>query len=169
VKQDKEKHYLDACIFAAFLNQTSEVDNYQECLPVIQAAERQEIMAFTSTVSLSEVIYIKESPEIREDVQEEIISKLFNSPWLNLISFEPVVAQVTRQIARKYKRKPLDTVHLASALRVGAKFFHTIDQKLINSLPYGVDLSPDFSQTLIVQRPSGFQTAIDFTQPDLRI
>ena len=161
MKTSKERHYFDACIFSAFLNQTSEPDRYQECLPIMQAAERGEIMAFTSTLSLSEVIYIKGQPEISEEVQEEIIATLFRSPWLNLIAYEPEVAFLNRRIARKYRLKPIDTVHLASALRVKAIAFHTIDDKLIRAVPSGVHLLPDYSETLLVQRPTGFQIGLD--------
>ena len=151
----KERHYLDACVLLAFLNQVAEPERYQECLPVMKASERGEINAFTSTLSLSEVIFLKGIDN--ENIQEEIIETFFRSPWLTMIAYEPEVALISRRIARKYRTKPMDSNHLASALKVQAKVFHTIDERLIKNLEGAISLEPEFSEPMVVQRPTGFQ------------
>ncbi len=158
---DKPLHYLDSGVFSGFLNGEAEPENFAECEAVIQAAEQGVIRAFTSVFTMGEVVYIKSPPgkePLPVETQEEIISQLFNSPWLERVSFEPDMAEINRFLLRQYgggKRalQPYDSVHLATAIRMKVDYFNTIDGELIKRLPNSISYPPRYPKLVIIQRP----------------
>jgi predicted nucleic acid-binding protein len=158
---DKPKHYLDSGVFSGFLNREAEPDNFLECKTLIQAAEQEEIEAYTSAFSMGEVVYIKTPPGMEpllEEIQEKIISDIFLSPWLRLVSFEREMAEINRYLMRQYggskkDLRPYDSVHLATAIRMKVDFFNTIDDELIKRLPPKICCPPRYTKLMIIQRP----------------
>lgn len=155
-------HYLDAGIFSGFLNGQAEPDVFPECDNIIRAAEDGLIRAVTSVMTMGEVVYIKPAPgkdPLPPQVQEEIISQLLDSSWLLRAAFEPDMAEINRYLLRQYggqgKRslKPMDAIHLATALRLQASFFDTLDNTLISRLPSTISYPPRYPKPLIIQRP----------------
>ncbi|NEQ97664.1 MAG: type II toxin-antitoxin system VapC family toxin [Cyanothece sp. SIO2G6] len=159
---DKPLHYLDSGIFTGFLNGEAEPDNFRECEAIIKAAEEGAIRAFTSTFTMGEVVYIKAAPgkeQLSIEIQEEIISQLLSSPWLERVSFEPDMAEINRYLLRTYggsgrkALKPYDSVHLATAIRMKVDYFNTIDNTLIERLPKAISYPPRYAKPVIIQRP----------------
>ncbi|MDX2231328.1 MAG: type II toxin-antitoxin system VapC family toxin [Leptolyngbyaceae cyanobacterium bins.349] len=156
-------HYIDSGVFSGFLNGEAEPENFTECEIVIRAAEQGLIRAFTSALTMGEVIYIKPAPgkeAFEIELQEQIISDLLNSVWLERVSFEPDMAEINRYLLRTYgegkgKRalKPLDSIHLATAIRMKVDYFDTIDDELIKRLPKSVSYPPRYPKPVIIQRP----------------
>lgn len=158
---DKLLHYLDSGVFSGFLNGEAEPDNFAECEAVIRAAEQGLIRAFTSAFTMAEVVYIKPRPGTEAlpiETQEEIISQLLNSTWLERVSFEPDMAEINRYLLRQFgggKRalQPYDSVHLATAIRMKVDYFNTIDGELIKRLPNTINYPPRYPKPIIIQRP----------------
>jgi predicted nucleic acid-binding protein len=159
--QDRKFHYLDSGVFSGFLNGEVEPQNFIECESIIQAAEQGFIRAITSAFTIAEVVYIKSlhgKPPLTEEIQEEIITELFGSEWLELASFEREMAEINRYLLRQFggsKRnlQPYDSVHLATAIRMKVDYFNTIDDKLIRILPREISFPPRYSKPVIIQRP----------------
>lgn len=158
---DKPLHYLDSCVFSGFLNGEAEPDNFTECESVIRAAEQGIIRAYTSVLTLGEVVYIKPAPgrdPLPVEDQEKIISQLLSSTWLERASFEPDMAEINRYLLRQYgggkkALKPYDSVHLATAIRMKVDYFDTIDGELIKRLPEAINYPPRYPKPVIIQRP----------------
>ena len=158
---DKPLHYLDSGVFSGFLNGEAEPKNFAECEAIIRAAEEELIRAFTSAFTMGEVVYIKTAPgkaQLSVEVQEEIISQLLSSAWLERVSFEPDMAEINRYLLRQYgggkkALKPYDSVHLATAIRMKVDYFNTIDDALIKRLPSSISYPPRYSKPVIIQRP----------------
>jgi predicted nucleic acid-binding protein len=158
---DKPLHYLDSGVFSGFLNGEAEPENFAECETIIRAAEQGIIRAFTSAFTMGEVVYIKPAPgkkSLPVEVQEEIISQLLNSAWLERVSFEPDMAEINRYLLRQYgggkkSLQPYDSVHLATAIRMKVDYFDTIDGELIKRLPNAISYPPRYPKPVIIQRP----------------
>lgn len=156
-------HYIDSGVFAGFLNGEAEPANFTECEIVIRAAEQGVIRAFTSAFTMGEVVYIKSAPgrePLSIELQEQIISDLLNSVWLERVSFEPDIAEINRYLLREYGEgrgkkalKPFDSVHLATAIRMKVDYFDTIDDELIKRLPKTISYPPRYPKPIILQRP----------------
>ncbi|WP_199290135.1 type II toxin-antitoxin system VapC family toxin [Leptolyngbya sp. FACHB-36] len=158
---DRQRHYLDSGVFSGFLNGEAEPENFHECENVIRAAEQKLILAFTSAFTMAEVVYIKPRPGTESlpiNVQEEIISDLLNSTWLERVAFEPDMAEINRYLIRQYGEgkkglKPYDSLHLATAIRMQVDYFNTLDDALIRLLPSSVSYPPRYPKPVIIQRP----------------
>jgi predicted nucleic acid-binding protein len=160
---DLPRHYLDSGIFSGFLNGEAEPENFPECEMLIRASEQGTIRAFTSAFTMGEVVYIKPAPNkeaLPVHVQEEIISQLLNSTWLERSNFEPDMAEINRYLLRRYGEgrgkkalKPFDSIHLATAIRLRVNYFNTLDNKLIELLPESISYPPIYPSPVIIQRP----------------
>jgi len=140
----------------AFLNKDEAYD--KQAKMIMEAALANKIQLVTSTFTQAELFYIKDNStstvQKTEEKQEEIISTLFDSPWLILASYEREEALLSRQLSREYKISAMDSIHIATAIRVDAKYFHTTDQKtILNKLPSPLSLPPRYTEGLILQLP----------------
>lgn len=62
------------------------------------------------------------------DEQNTQIDDFFRHPWLKLVVVDRLIAMKAREVARQYSLPVLDAIHLATALKVGAKYLYTYDQ-----------------------------------------
>jgi predicted nucleic acid-binding protein len=110
---------------------------------------------------MAEVVYIKPAlgkEPLPVETQEEIISQLLNSTWLERVSFELDMTEINRYLLRQFgggKRalQPYDSVHLATAIRMKVDYFNTIDGELIRRLPNEISYPPRYLKPVIIQRP----------------
>jgi predicted nucleic acid-binding protein len=159
---DKPFHYLDSGVFSGFLNGEAEPENFAECAAMMRAAEEGVIRVCTSAFTMGEVVYVKPAPNKKAlsiEVQEEIISQLLSSVWLERVSFEPDMAEINRHLLRQYggggrrSLQPYDSVHIATAIRMKVDYFSTIDNILIQRLPNSISYLPRYTKPVIIQRP----------------
>lgn len=155
-KPSQEQHYCDSCIFIGFLSQ--EPDKFQQCKNIIEAAESDYIILYTSTFTMAEVVKIKVN-NLSEIEQEKMIQLLFSNTWINLVAFERETAEISRYLVRNYKLKPFDSLHLATAIRMQVDYFNTTDNNMIKKLPKTVSYLPNYPKEVIIQEPfvEGYQ------------
>ena len=101
----------------------------QAALNFLKEAEDGNIIVMTSAYTLAEVLKVDEN-ELSNDEQEVRIQQLFLQPWLSIIEYERKVAEISRDIARRYSIKPGESIHLATAIRSKADCLITTDEKL---------------------------------------
>ena len=126
--------YWDACCFLSYLN--GDADRRPVLDALLESARREEIAIVTSVASLTEVAYgspEKETRQLDERV-EEAIDALFADHAVTLIGYHERVARDARHLIRKalvrgWSLKPMDAIHLASAVSVGAEAIHTYDDE----------------------------------------
>ncbi|AFY70049.1 PilT protein domain protein [Thalassoporum mexicanum PCC 7367] len=150
-------HYCDACVILGFFNSESEPHNADECKILIRAAEEGQIRLVTSAFSESEVVNIKDPSDpksfVEGDIAERVIKEFFTMPWLEIAAYERETGEISRYLCRKYKTKPADATHVATAIQRKVDFFDTVDNTLLDSYPEKVSFPPRYPKEIILQRP----------------
>jgi predicted nucleic acid-binding protein len=120
--------YWDANPFCIVLNNESE--RLEACLAVLRAAESGELKIVTSALTLAEVVRTKDariSPG-----KEAVLSDFFQNDFLVFVSVEWFVGNRARQLMHQHPAlKPMDALHVATAIRAKVSEMHTYDRKLI--------------------------------------
>jgi predicted nucleic acid-binding protein len=83
---------------------------------------------------------------------ERVITDFLAEEYVVLLQIDPFVTRIARQLVRWFRVAGKDAIHVASALRFGARVFETFDQPLMRKLrapdPGGV------LSTLTVREPT---------------
>jgi predicted nucleic acid-binding protein len=131
-----ERVYWDSCVFLSYIN--DDQDRVPTIGEILQQAASGKLQIITSTVTIVEAAQGAEeqakgalSPEI-----EQRISKL----WLPgsavmLVEFYAMIAEAARSLMRQatsggWSLKPMDAIHLATAVHWHVSEFQTYDKKL---------------------------------------
>ena len=123
--------YLDASAVLAFLN--NEAGRAEDLTALFEEAERGNVRLVTSTITLSEVAYIKASDATSDsEMDARIDDLLVERGIITLIECTEDIARGARRYVRQsagqaQRLKPLDAIHLSSAAAVGADHFLTYD------------------------------------------
>lgn len=129
------KVYLDACVLLAFVS--GEEDRSDQITSLLEDADTGVLQILTSTLSITEVAYIKSSQRVREERDDSEIEELWSpqSP-IKLLEFSREVAFQARRIVRKVlaldiKRvRSVDAVHLATADFSECEHFFTYEREM---------------------------------------
>jgi len=124
----KERRYWDTDCFVAWLNK--EYGKADKCKGVIQEAERGTIEIITSTLTIAEVLYLKEHKKIVPEKAEQI-ARFFENKYILPIVLDRYIAEMARTIYWGSNIKPKDAVHVASAMKAKIIRFDTFDKDLI--------------------------------------
>lgn len=130
--------YWDSCVFISYLQEEPIRVNTVEALftEVRQSAGKKKIV--TSVYSRAEVAYIAgEVPlkQLNDDAPIRIDRMWNDTSVISFIEMHEMIATMARNLIRtaasyKWKLKPADAVHLASAQWLNAQEFHTYDNEL---------------------------------------
>lgn len=122
--------------------------------PLVERAMAGEIEIVVS--AYAEVEVVKLDDEISDD-DERMIRDFFAQDFIIRADLDPLVAEIARQLVRRYPRvggltrvAPKDAVHLATALRWKVPIFETFDDRLIERISQNPGLLPG---ELTVRRP----------------
>lgn len=127
--------YWDSCVFLAYLiGEEGRVDVLETLLR--DASNKREIQILTSTLSIVEVATAAsdEGPM----PEEEIDALWRRDPGIELVELSQLIARDARSLIRQAKElnrslRPPDSIHLATARRIGAEEFHTYDAGLLRT------------------------------------
>lgn len=118
---------LDACFF---IYQFENHPKYARiCSAIISLIEDGKIEAFTSTISLSEVL----AKPIKLQRHEQVLlldQAMHDIPHLSLIPIDSTVAKIAAHFRATYGFRLPDCLHLASTFSTGADLFLTNDNRL---------------------------------------
>lgn len=110
--------YWDTGCFLCFLNK-KETARREICEDILQNAKAGKLIIYTSTFTITEVIYPRRStlPNPRKLTPAEItkISEMFRWPWLKKMDLDQRVAARAVEYARDYDMPPADAIHAATA------------------------------------------------------
>lgn len=120
--------YWEACVFIDLLEKTP--DRIGHLLPIIDAAEQDQIVIVTSALTLAEVSRLRHL-QLDDESVEKTILQFFETPFLYLHPVNRFVAERSRPIIRNFGLKPLDAIHVASALMMKVERMHTYDAKIL--------------------------------------
>ena len=131
--------YLDASAVLAYLN--DEPGRADNLAALFEEAERGDVRLVTSTITLAEVAYVRETDETSDsDVDARIDALLANRRIITLIECTENIARGARRYVRPatdqaQRLKPADAIHLSSAVAAGVDYFLTYDSDFALAVP----------------------------------
>ena len=108
----------------------NESDKVDECRGVIQGCESGQLKLVTSTLTLAEVLYLKNKQKIPKQ-ESQLIRDFFEHRYIILIALDRRIAEKAQEIFWDYDIKPKDAIHVASALFAGIKILETFDPEFL--------------------------------------
>lgn len=127
-----QRLYFDASVYLAFLN--DETDRASVVESLLHEAERGTVEIFTSTVSLTEVVYLKSADErLSHDVIDERIDRLLRDTSVTtLVELTAEIGVRAREFVRSQPAREAalqvrDAIHLATAAQASVDRFYVYD------------------------------------------
>lgn len=142
MKSEPTKVYWDSCVFIDYIDQQQNPERIPDILAVWEAARVGDVTIYTSMVSIVEVAYfVEEKANGMQPKTEADLDALWFGSAVIMSDLGPLVATEARRLVRRsigesYKLPPMDAIHLATAVRVGASVFHTYDGPLTKYSSY---------------------------------
>jgi predicted nucleic acid-binding protein len=136
--------YLDSSVYiAAIKGEGHEPGKGELSSQILQLAQLGFFRVFASTFVLTEVIRSKGCPPLSAG-EESVIDAYLDRDFITWVELDVPLARHARDLARRYSLKPVDAVHLGSAIRVGA------DQLLAwdGDFPFGASVDG-----VLIERP----------------
>ena len=101
----------------------------QVCEQIVEQGERGEIEIVVSTLAEAEVVKVE--GELEDDA-EAMIREFFGRNYVIRAVLDVPVAETARELVRHYSGiKPLDAVHIATALRHNIPILETFDEGML--------------------------------------
>lgn len=137
--------YRDACIFLSYINGISE--RLPDIDAVLEEARQKKVEIVTSSITITEVAYGALEQGALDSTIDEKINKLWIPPSpVQMVDFYRSIAYKAKGLMRRgklesRKLKPMDAIHLGTAVQVGATELNTYDGDLLKWNPYVTELA----------------------------
>jgi predicted nucleic acid-binding protein len=129
-------YYWDSCCFISRLQRDEERIRALEYITDEAAAGRVRII--TSTVTIAEVCFLRARHETSADGEREqdaeLIARFFDNPYIYAWQVTRAIAEEAARISRAFEVKPLDAIHLATAIATNTPVVHTYDSRKMLAL-----------------------------------
>ncbi|GAB4565817.1 MAG: hypothetical protein Tsb007_37510 [Rhizobacter sp.] len=138
--------YFDACCFIDLAKTKLTIPTLVErekhiyfCRKILEASRAKEMAVYTSTVTMAECVKLQDTskPEGQQFIEDERVQKLFKGMLQSGVGVMPVAATPSITEAARNLRwkqsitiKPMDAIHVATALAMKCTHFVTTDDKL---------------------------------------
>ncbi len=119
--------YWDSCVWIRLINQETD---HEACQSILDAAQRGEIVIWTSCLTLAEVYKFKcESLKTLSIEKDEVFEAYMQSDFVQLVQVDQEIGIRSRRLCRNHAclKKPNDGIHLASAVVNNIDEFHSFD------------------------------------------
>lgn len=130
-----QRRYWDSCNWISLIAE-DEVERANTCQRVLEDAATGKTVIITSSLTLAEVIRAKGEPLLPESDERAII-RFFEQPYVLVHDVTRAVAERSRRLSRAYRLKPVDAIHLATALIANADVFETWNTRDFRHIPSG--------------------------------
>jgi predicted nucleic acid-binding protein len=115
-----QRPYLDSSVYiAAIKGEAAEPGRGDVSAQVLELGRQGTFPIFASTFVYAEVIKDRDTPQLTE-AEEAKIDAYLDQAFITWIELDLLIAKAARGLARKYRLKPADAIHLATAVRVRA-------------------------------------------------
>lgn len=134
------RHYWDACVFLSYVNGIA--DRVAHIDPMLDDAREKRIEVVTSSISITEVSFGAMEQGASDWTVDEEIDRLWTPPSpVQIVELYRSISYGAKRLVRramleKRKLQPMDAIHLATAIQVGAQELNTYDRHLLNWNPY---------------------------------
>lgn len=123
-----DTRYWDSCCFLGHFK--AEPDKAQACADVLTAASEGKLAIVTSTLTLTEVVKIRNEPPIPAS-DGTTIDEFFKHGFIIVRQLDRITAELARRLVWESGITPKDAIHLATALRAGCRRMDTTDRALL--------------------------------------
>ena len=131
----KRSIYWDSCTFVSFIDETA--GRTQDLRAIMEEARNKEVVIYTSAISITEVAFktAEQSGGLDREVEDKIDKLWHPSSPVRVVDYSRLVAYDARELLRKklelgFSLKPLDAIHIATAIRAKVDELQTYDAKL---------------------------------------
>jgi len=146
--------YWDSDAFLGWLQ--SEPGKVELCEGTLERAKEGEVLILTSTLTITEVLWKKNSPQITQD-KSDLVRRFFRRSCMRLRNVTRSVAESAQDLVWQNGIRPKDAIHVATALDAKVFALETFDADLLKKT------ETIGSPTLIIRKP------IPPAQPKLRL
>jgi predicted nucleic acid-binding protein len=120
--------YWDSDAFLGWLQ--SEPGKAELCEGTLLRADAGEVLIVTSTLTIAEVLWMRNAPPIPKD-KADIVRKFFRRSSIRLRNVTRVVAESAQELVWGHGVKPKDAIHVATALEAKVQALETFDDGLL--------------------------------------
>ena len=121
--------YWDSVCFLAYFQE--EMDRVGLCQATLERAEAGDILIVTSTLTLAECLWLRNTPPIQKD-RAEIVRKFFRRSIIRLRNVTRFISEEAQTLVWDCGIKPKDAIHVATAIEAKAPTLETFDDGLIS-------------------------------------
>lgn len=117
--------YWDANVFHALFNE--EPNRIEVCTKIETAAKNGDIQIYTSAVTLTECVRLKNRPRLAPENREKI-RRYFDHKFIRLVACDRQVGEFAQELLWRYEHLEYkDAIHVATALFAQVDILHTYD------------------------------------------
>ena len=146
---DKIIRYWDSDCYLGWFN--AEPDKIDLCCGVLTKAKKGELKIVSSSITLIEVIRIKDKPRLPKE-KEITIVEFFQNDFITLRNVDRFIAEQARNLIWTYDYlKPKDSIHDATAISNNIQALNSFDDHLLK-LDGLIDL-PNGKGKLVIEKP----------------
>ena len=120
--------YWDSDPFLGYLQQ--EADKFERCKATLQQAKDGHVLIVTSTLTLAEVLWMRNAPKIQFE-KSVIVRRFFAHSYIRLRAVTRRVAELAQDLVWHHDIRPKDAIHVATALEAEVRTLETFDDGLI--------------------------------------
>ena len=120
--------YWDSCAFLGWLQ--AEPDKVDMCGGTLDRAKAGEIGIVTSALTITEVLWTKNSPRITAD-RADTLNRFFRHSWIRIHNVTRTTATSAQDVVWNHGVKPKDAIHVATALELGIPTLETFDDGVL--------------------------------------
>jgi predicted nucleic acid-binding protein len=120
--------YWDSDAFLGWLQ--SEAGKAELCEGTLQRADVGEVLIVTSTLTIAEVLWMRNAPRISKD-KAEIVRRFFRRSYMRLRNVTRLVSESAQELVWDHGVKPKDAIHVATALEAKVQALETFDDGLL--------------------------------------
>jgi len=138
--------YWDSSVFIDLIEKTpSRIDTLEA---IVSSAERGAARIVTSALTLAEVSKLRNLGLLPE-WKEKLIIKFFENDYITVRNVDRITSEHARPIIRGHDLKPIDALHVATAILASVQVLHTYDTNDLIKLDRKIGIP-----TLRIEEPS---------------
>ncbi len=118
----------DSAVILAVL--LKEDGKWQQCMGVLQAAEKGRVKIVVSSLALAEVLMLRGHDQIPRD-RLDTVRAFFRHSWITIRQLDRTIAELAQELVWDEGIKPKDAVHVATAIHHNVARLDTFDDDLI--------------------------------------